>query len=45
MFNIDDITSEHNKDHNNKRSDIQDYPYKMLIAEVLDQEKQMHCLI
>ena len=31
MFNLDDITNEHNKDHNKKWSYIPDDPYKMLI--------------
>ena len=31
MFNLDDITDENNKNHNNKWSYIPDHPYRMLI--------------
>ena len=31
MFNLDDITNENNKNHNNKWSYIPDHPYRMLI--------------
>ena len=31
MFNLDDITNENNKEHNEKWSHILDHPYKILI--------------
>ena len=31
MFNLDDITSENNKEHNEKLPYIPDYTYKILI--------------
>ena len=31
MFNLDDITNEHDKDHNKKWSYIPDHPYRILI--------------
>ena len=31
MFNLDDITNEHNEDHNKKWPYIPDHPYRMLI--------------
>ena len=31
MFNLDDITNEHNKNHNKKWPYISDHPYRMLI--------------
>ena len=31
MFNLDDITSENNKDHNKKWPYIPDHPYRILI--------------
>ena len=31
MFNLDDITNEHNEDHNKKWPYIPDHLYKMLI--------------
>ena len=31
MFNLDDITSENNEDHNKKSPYIPDHPYRMLI--------------
>ena len=31
MFNLDDITNEHNEEHNLKCQYIPDHPYRMLI--------------
>ena len=45
MFNFDYITKEEIKERNPNRPDIFYDPYKILIMEVLDLEKQMHCLI
>ena len=45
MYNLDDITNENNGDHNKKWPYIPDHPCRILILVVLDQEKQMHCLI
>ena len=42
MFNLGDIINEYNKEHNEKWPYIPDSPYRILIMEVLDQEKQMH---
>ena len=42
MFNLGDIINECNKEHNEKWPYIPDSPYRILIMEVLDQEKQMH---
>ena len=30
MFNLDDITNEHNEEHNLKWPSIPDHPYRML---------------
>ena len=32
MFNLDDITPEHNEEHHLKWSNIPDHPYRMLIT-------------
>ena len=32
MINLDDITNENNKEHNEKWSDIPDHPYRVLIT-------------
>ena len=32
MFNLDDITNENNKEHNNKWVYIPDHPYRILIT-------------
>ena len=32
MINLDDITDENNKEHNEKWSDIPDHPYRVLIT-------------
>ena len=45
MINLDSITNENNKEHNEKWPYIPEYPYRVLIIGVLDQEKQTHCLI
>ena len=45
MFNLHDITNEHNEEHNLKWPYIPDYPYRMLSIGVLNQEKEMQCLI
>ena len=29
MFNLDDVTNENNKEHNEKRPYIPDHPYRM----------------
>ena len=44
MINLDSITNEHNKEHNERWPYIPDHPYRILKLVVLDQEKQMHCL-
>ena len=31
MFNLDDITNEHDKDHNKKWLYVPDHPYRILI--------------
>ena len=43
MFNLDAITNENNKDQNKKCPYIPDHPYRMLIIEVLGQERLMYC--
>ena len=45
MFNLDDITNENNKGHNENWPFIQDHSTEFWYLEVLDQEKQVHCLI
>ena len=42
MINLDSITNENNKKHNEKSPYISDHPYRIIIMMVLDQEKQMH---
>ena len=42
MINLDSITNENNKEQNEKWQFIPDHPYRIF---VLDQEKQIHCLI
>ena len=42
MFNLDDITSENNKEYNKEWPFVPDYPYRILIIGVLSQEKRMH---
>ena len=44
MINLDSITNENNKKHNEKWPYIPDYPYRFLKIVVLDQEKQTHYL-
>ena len=41
MINLDSITNENNKEHNEKLPYIPDHPYRILMV-VLDQEKQTH---
>ena len=43
MINLDSITNENNKKHNEKWPYIPDHLYRQLV--VLDQEKQIHYLI
>ena len=45
MINLDSITNENNKKHNEKWPYILDHPYRILIIGVLDQVKQTHYLI
>ena len=46
MINLDNITNENNKEHNEKWLFIPNHPYRILIiGGSLDQEKQTHCLI
>ena len=45
MFNFDYITKEDIKEHNPNWPEIPDHPYRILIIEDLDLEKQMHYLI
>ena len=45
MINLDSITNENIKKHNEKWPYIPDHPYIILIIVVLDQEKQIHYLI
>ena len=42
MINFDDYANENKTDHNIKWPYIPDHPYRILIVENLDQEKQMH---
>ena len=42
MINMDSITNENNKEHKEKSPGIPDHLYRILIIEVLDQEKQTH---
>ena len=42
MINFDDYTNENIIEHNLKWAYIPDHPYRILIIDVLDQEKQMH---
>ena len=42
MINFDDYTNENKTEKNSKLPYIPDHPYRILIIEVLDQEKQMH---
>ena len=42
MINFDDYTNENKTGHNLKWPYILGYPYRILIIEVLDQEKQMN---
>ena len=42
MTNFDNHTNENKTKHNLKWSYIPHHPYRILIMEVLDQEKQMH---
>ena len=45
MINLDNITNENNKKHNEKWPYIPDHPYRILIIGGLGQEKQTHYLI
>ena len=45
MINFDDFIKEKIKEHNPDRPQIPDDPYRILIMEVLDQDKQIHYLI
>ena len=45
MFNLDDITNENNKEHNEKWSYIPDHRYRSLIIGSSDQKRKMDCLI
>ena len=40
MINLDSISNENNKKHNEKWPYIPDHPHRILIIVVLDQEKQ-----
>ena len=42
MINFDDYTNENIIEHNLKWPYIPDHPYRTLIIDVMDQEKQMH---
>ena len=42
MFNVDDITNEHNKEHNKKWPNIPDHQYRMLIIGASGSRKKMH---
>ena len=43
--NFDDVTKENIKENNPNWPEVLDHPYRILIVEVLDLEKQMHYLI
>ena len=45
MINLDNITNENKKKHNEKWTYIPDHPYKILITGQNHQEKQTHYLI
>ena len=45
MINLDNITNENNKEHNEKSPFIPDHPYRILIIGGSGSEKQTHCLI
>ena len=48
MINMGSIANENDTEYNEKLSYTPDHPYRILIIGglvVLDQEKQMHCLI
>ena len=45
MINLDSITNENNKKHNEKWQYIPDHLYRIVIIGGLDQEKQTYCLI
>ena len=42
MINLESITTENNKEHNEKRLYIPDHLYRIVIFAGSDQEKQMH---
>ena len=45
MINSDDVVKENIKEHNPDWPQIPDHPYRILIMEALDLEKQIHYLI
>ena len=45
MFNVVCSTNKDIKKHSPNWPEIPNHPYRILIVEVLDMEKQMHCLI
>ena len=45
MINLDSITNENNKEHNEKWQYIPDHPYRILMIAGSGSGKQTHCLI